>query len=102
MIYRHGDVILRQVKGVPLGKIVSATRSLVLAEGETTGHKHLLTSDEVIQEGRTRNDRLISLNAPALLTHEEHGPITIQIGVYEILQEREYDYLGRHNVPVVD
>ena len=115
MIYRHGDLILRRVSALPLNfDVLSCNPSCVLAEGESTGHQHVLTATEgsilfveihypttVLATNRQR-DRYIKLEAPASLTHQEHKAITLQTGIYEILEEREYDFLEYRPIPVED
>lgn len=65
MLIRHGDVVLVPVAEVPAGKTVRRKHGkLVLAEGEITGHAHvieapdvkLVTSEEaecIVWQGRT-------------------------------------------------
>jgi hypothetical protein len=104
MIYRHGDVILRQIEKLP-GRhdVINNKPSCVLAEGETTGHKHLLTASEGnVLLIESHGERFLQLDRPATLTHEEHKTIQVNIGIYEILQEREFDYLEHTTVPVID
>jgi hypothetical protein len=45
-MYRHGDLILIPSDQEPPAT-ARPTRSLVLAEGEETGHKHVLTGDVI-------------------------------------------------------
>jgi hypothetical protein len=36
--------------------------------------------------------RYIEVSATAILTHEEHGPMTLEPGVYEDRRQREYNW----------
>lgn len=73
---RHGDVFLREVKVNPAADSKEVKVS-VLAEGETTGHKHLLVAEKPMYEWGKGLERFIKLDSPATLDHAEHGLITI-------------------------
>ena len=105
MIYRHGDVILKQVPELPKNfHIITHQPFCVLAEGETTGHQHVLTAfqSNLLLVETDDHERFVKLDSPAKLLHQEHKPIQVSVGVYEILREREYDFLGHRPVPVED
>jgi hypothetical protein len=93
MIYRQGDVLLKETKFVG-GDLTGQGESLVLAEGESTGHRHLLSSPEPISvfDVPSTERRFIWLTRPATLTHEEHKQLVIGEGTYEVIRERSYDY----------
>jgi hypothetical protein len=97
--FRHGDVLLKQVRSLPAGVKREARKPL--AFGETTGHAHRF-QDGDYQFWRQGDTRFIEVRAPATLVHEEHAPLTIPPGIYEQLQEREYHYSVRQSVPVYD
>lgn len=81
----------RKLSEMPCGKQkVISRRRLVLAEGEATGHAHVIEDDEaeLIQIGERM---LLKLSNAATVTHEEHGPITLSSGIWEIGRVREYD-----------
>lgn len=88
---RHGDLSFRRVKSMP-GKS-ERVESYVLALGETTGHKHLLTgSVSVLNEP---DGVYIEVFEPTNLTHEEHKTITFEPGVYKMITEREFNYFDQ-------
>ena len=81
---QQGDVLIHPIKNLPTGAIKRERQGdLVLAEGEATGHAHrikdahadIFDCDGVVY---------LTVDGKATLTHEEHGPITIDPGVYEI------------------
>jgi hypothetical protein len=113
MIYRHGDVILREIRALPhFVDRISTAKSLVIAEGEQTGHHHTLTSTQNgtlisfahryleftnhYQRYPQNPRRYICLDAKSTLAHEEHKTITVEPGIYEVLIEREFDFLDSH------
>lgn len=88
-IWRQGDVFI-----VATSKLPAAGRNErrpVLAEGEITGHAHKLqdpASGQVFSVGE--NMYLEVLADRATIVHEEHGPVTLPRGGYEIRIQREY------------
>lgn len=96
--YGHGDLYLRRVEvdDLPAGVADRLDESFearaVLAEGEVTGHLHLLTSERPI--GLVRDSDQVAyvlLRDAGLLTHEEHGERLLEPGWYEVPTERDYD-----------
>jgi hypothetical protein len=88
-LYRHGDVLVEQVKMIPTDAVKQT--HLVLAEGELTGHVHRIAekdSAELYRHGS--NLYLRVLKTAATLLHQEHGPISLPQGEYRIWRQREY------------
>lgn len=101
-MYRQGDVLL-----VPCPRPLADERELVkrkkgegiiLAEGEATGHHHRI-KDRSVNEWlvgphwsfSSDKKRVITVGKNgATLTHEEHDPIKIEPGAYEIVRQREW------------
>jgi len=98
----QGDVKMRRLESMPLGeqKIISRKR-LVLAEGEHTGHAHVIEDDEaeLIQVGERM---LLNLTKSATVTHQEHAPIKLMPGIWEVGRIKEYDYFSKMERQVVD
>ncbi len=91
--YRQGDVLLVRVKprrGAALTPVERAGGRIVLAEGEATGHAHVIDSPMAdLYEDRLAR-RYLKLDGPAELRHEEHDPVALQPGIYRVLRQREY------------
>jgi len=93
--YRQGDVWIESIKAVPAAaKPVKRNGDVILAYGEVTGHAHRIVAPldavDVLQEA----ERIIlTVHRPVTITHEEHGPVTLQPGIYESYVQREYDPL---------
>jgi hypothetical protein len=99
---QQGDVTLEKISILPSGeKKVLAKKRCVLAEGEVTGHAHVIEDDEaeLIQIGEKM---LLSLGRKTTLFHEEHGPIELESGFYEVDKINEYDYFSQMVRKVVD
>ena len=93
-IYRHGDLLIRQVK-----KISESARPIstnIIAEGEVTGHNHKLYGSHQVYGTHIDNPRVIvptyfQAKEEISLKHQEHNTLKISKGLYEILHEREYN-----------
>lgn len=87
---RQGDVLLTPIEppyeahrvydddGRPLGGLV--------VEGERTGHAHRLEAEVYDAEG----GRVLRVESPRPITHEEHGPITVPPGYWRVSLQREH------------
>jgi len=74
---------------------------MVLADGEVTGHQHSIEeeSSELYQIG----DKIIlELKESSTLKHQEHGPITLEKGLWEVGRVQEYDYFAQMKRQVID
>ncbi len=105
-LLRQGDVLLVQVAEIPdLGEVdseLTASRH-VLAEGEATGHAHVAIGERLrLTEWRRsrrwaapeRRTFLIVEDEAATLIHEEHLPLVVPHGLYEVRRQREYRATG--------
>lgn len=91
----QGDVLLKiAIDSILVNAIpVEAEDGLcILAHGEQTGHRHVIpATDATIYFCNDNNKRYLNVIKCTLLTHEEHDPIEIEEGIYEIIQQREHD-----------
>ncbi|HXG77528.1 MAG TPA: hypothetical protein VNJ53_13260 [Gaiellaceae bacterium] len=97
-IVRQGDVLLVPVEELPAGgqeRVVEGPR-VVLAEGEATGHAHVVLGKARLVHSAARRSwreggrRHLVVEEPATLVHEEHHAIGLLPGVYEVRRQREY------------
>jgi hypothetical protein len=97
-MFRQGDVLIRSVKKLPKGERRKRQSGEVL-EGEATGHVHRiaeLNQAEVLEIGE---DLFLSVGENGVsLVHEEHKPIVLPPGDYEITRQREYSPEAIRNV----
>lgn len=89
--YQQGDVILIPVKKSELNRHAKKTRTSILQLGEATGHAHRVHGPSYMVWETTWNKHLV-LGKPAVLRHEEHKPIKLPRGAYEIRIVREFDH----------
>lgn len=106
-LYRHGDLIFKQVAELPAGLTEKklADNKFVLALGEVTGHKHVMTAEKeedmhIYQDSSGRY--VLQIGAPTKLSHEEHDTLVFQPGIYIMDNEREHDYFAKQSRQVID
>ena len=102
-IYAQGDLLIERVDDVePSGTIMSpdVTGAFVLAEGELSGHRHVIFAPLTM----FRDDALARYvpsslyighvkvgDGSAILQHQEHAPITLRAGTYRVRRQRELE-----------
>lgn len=89
-MYRQGDVLLVLAGSLDLSQAerLSGPR-LVLAEGEATGHTHIMATDTAagyLLDGRM----VVVVEERTALEHAEHATIEVSPGVYWVTVQREY------------
>jgi hypothetical protein len=103
-LYAQGDILIERIdSGTQINEVLSRSvsgGSVVVAEGEATGHHHRLLGSVVMY----RDDALardvpsglyvahVRIESPtARLEHEEHGAITLPAGTYRIRRQRQLE-----------
>jgi hypothetical protein len=97
--FRQGDVYLKQIDILP--KIdhkkyictegIQIEGAIILAHGEVTGHKHAIyDGNAILVKSKDTNDFFLMVIKPSELKHEEHDTITLPIGNYKVVRQREY------------
>ena len=95
---RQGDVLFIRREGLPAGE-AKKRKDGAVAYGEVTGHSHKLAdleTAEVLEIGDgifvhvSDNGVSIEGDPGATFVHEEHGPVSLAPGDYEIRIQREY------------
>src|SRR5438105_671155 len=92
--YRQGDVLLCPVDEIPPAAIPVPSEGdrVIVALGELTGHAHAFAGRAVrfFREAGTGRSFFEIGEAGAALVHEEHDPIQVPQGHYELSRQREY------------
>ena len=102
MQIQQGDVLIQKIDKLPSGlRPMTDTRGSVLAEGEATGHYHCAEGEVELFEAED-GTLYLSVTEEATVSHQEHKPITLEPGVYQIGIVQEYDYLKGMMWDVVD
>jgi hypothetical protein len=89
--YRQGDILFLQKELLPPDLQLVEQHDPILVEGEVTGHAHqveTLDTVRILSAGRLL--LYLQVMAPVRIVHQEHHPITLPIGLYEIRRQREY------------
>ena len=83
----QGDILL--IRRAELPKGAKPIKSRIIAEGEATGHNHALVGEAQVYE--VAPDILWVVAEDATLTHQEHGHIAVEPGIWEVRRQREFD-----------
>ena len=104
--FKHqGDIPFFPFNGIVKGNKVKHTGSVVLALGEKTGHKHVISTlnpNDLQAWKQLEGGWIITLKTEGTLTHNQHGALTIAPGTYRIGQEREKDWFSEVVRKVID
>lgn len=100
---QHGDVLLKKMAKLPKG-VVEVPRVdglLILAEGEATGHHHMVV-DKTAVLWELNGNLYLEVTETVTITHEEHKALPIPTGIYRVGRVKEYDYFAEMERRVVD
>lgn len=86
IMHRQGDVLFLKVADLPAA-LVERTND-VLVEGEATGHAHRLTAGQIWQT--SAGQLYLRAVAGSKIVHEEHAPIELEPGYWQVIRQREY------------
>lgn len=88
---RQGDVLLHPVECIPEDAVRQKhQKRLVLAEGEVTGHAHAIRAQaKQLRHFTNGSEVYLEVNFPVTLEHEEHGPLTLEPGCYQVRRQVE-------------
>lgn len=92
-VIRQGDVLLLAVDSLPEGEyreIAPVNGRLIVAEGEATGHAHVLEGDSARMVEFADGERYILVDAPVPMTHDEHDAAQLSRPTYRVVHQREY------------
>lgn len=104
MLLQQGDVLLRKINKIPskIKKIARKERGYVLAEGEVTGHAHVITDDIDLMLEEVSGKMFMKNESEVVIKHEEHKHINIPAGTWEIGIVQEYDHFAEEARQVQD
>lgn len=89
-LFRQGDVLLVE-QAIPENVKLDKRKRVRLAEGEVTGHAHVLEAPaeaEILTDVDAEFVRIMGANG--LLVHDEHSTIEVPPGDYRKVLQREY------------
>lgn len=83
---RHGDVDLIPVNEIPDNVKIKKDNEVMHGEN---GHSHILVNGELFTG--TNGRKFIKSNNQTYLIHEEHKKTLVPEGLFEVMQEQEFD-----------
>ena len=101
MIFQQGDCLIEAVESIPTRAKLRKGRC-VLAEGEATGHAHVIEQKGAKLYEGDAGELFLELSKEATVTHEEHGAVVVAPGKYKIRKVREYDHWEEESRAVAD
>lgn len=97
-IYRQGDVLLVKINTRPPNTHKINTN--ILVKGETTGHAHRLVHGQVLMNNS--QEMFIVTTAQSMIVHDEHAPIPLEAGFYQVIKQKEFNPITASNINVLD
>ena len=103
MLYQQGDVLFYSVRRIPRGAVRKSIedRTIILAQGEATGHAHTLV-DEDVEVYTAASGNYIKSREGFTVRHEEHQALAVPAGRWRLGRVREYDHFEEESRPVRD
>lgn len=83
---RQGDVLVTRISTLPAG--LTPRASLVLVEGEATGHHHRLLAGRVLEDAQ--GTLFLEVLKATQVVHQEHCSVDLEPGYYQVTRQREY------------
>lgn len=85
-------MLIRIPKAPKTAKKQTVQGRIVLAYGEVTGHAHAIedtANADMLVDERT-NTTFVHAETDVVLSHEEHDPVTLPAGDYEVRRQQEF------------
>lgn len=100
--YRQGDVIIEEFSG-SMPEKAELKNNRIIALGLATRNAHrVLNEDAELYTGDNESMFLVSKSNNTEIFHEEHESIYLDLGVYEIKIQREFDWFNKQIRKVQD
>ena len=85
--YRQGDLLFLWQETRPSVDL-NVRQSNIIVAGEATGHAHRLQSGTILEA--PDGALYLDITHATQVVHEEHGPITLNPGLWLVVRQREY------------
>lgn len=100
-MFAQGDILLIPISDGATDGLVPVRRDdhgrVILALGEVTGHAHAIHGRAVLYADTGSNGggnglsiQLLRVEEPVEVVHEEHAPVALAPGLYEVRRQREW------------
>jgi hypothetical protein len=102
-LVQQGDVLFFEIDELPLElKKCKNNNRVIFAEGEVTGHHHATTLGDIETYNDADGNMFADVKREKRVIHEEHGPVTLTPGKYQIGIVREIDPFSEEVREVAD
>ena len=100
--FRQGDLLIIKVDKLPKDSHKKNFEKDIILKGEATNHAHRLVGGDIHSHFGLNRETDMYLNVPkgGEITHEEHGTIKLEPGVFKVIRQVEYGV--RRNTFVLD
>ncbi len=90
--YRQGDLLFVRRRRLPEGETTRKRENGHIAEGEVTGHVHRLATLDAAEVLEVGDGLYLNITAEGgvSIVHDEHKPLDLPSGVFEVKRQREY------------
>lgn len=101
---QQGDVTVEYIRLMPIGGrvVTPRERGFVIAEGEATGHAHVLAVTEGLELRDVDGVIYARILEPTALVHEEHRTQVLAPGIVRFGRVSEYDHFAEEARQVED
>jgi hypothetical protein len=91
IVIRQGDILSRRLEQLPQGDAQTRTGRVILAEGEATGHAHVLEIPEGVTVKWIEGTFVDTFRLPVAMTitHQEHDEVVLEPGDYAVAHQWE-------------
>ena len=87
--YRQGDLLFVEVVETP--PLTRRRDGVVIQTGEATGHSHRISSVDDAEIFEVDGGLFLSVGERGVsIVHEEHKPLSLPVGDYQVVRQREY------------
>ena len=90
----QGDIGIIEIQDCQLKFSALPTGGVIVAEGEVTGHKHVIVAepDSLVEIAQDERGYFLKVNkGQAVMQHVQHGVQTIERGLWFIPRQVEFD-----------
>lgn len=94
--FRQGDIYITLIQKVPQDVIHSKNPSNQIAIGDTQGSRHCIDEINYVEVYQKKNPGMLDgpillVKSPIVITHPEHGHVSLPCGTYEITYQKNLD-----------
>ncbi|MBF0119910.1 MAG: hypothetical protein HQK79_13830 [Desulfobacterales bacterium] len=102
MLYQQGDVLIESIQSIPTEALIKdrENNKYIIAKGEATGHAHLIEDPVALYFHKETFYILAKIEFQII--HEEHLPLSVPKGIYQIRKVREYDHFFEETKEIAD